>query len=218
MSKKSRLARNARRAAAFAGKVGGNSAAVSATPSPPVASGGSDDPILVQAEQKVQSGLTPQNAVNVQKIVNAGLQAALAGGPNSILASLQHSQNPVHDCVVGAVNLALLLRKQSRNTMPLQALVPAALILMMKALDTAERIGMIKVDANLLAQATQMFAEDIMPKLGVTPQVLAGATAKVHRVMADPGTMERINRAAGTSVDPRAGRPTQVPPPVQGGV
>ena len=48
------------------------------------------------------------------------LAAAMAKAQAEIKTALKDSKNPVHDCAVGAVNLACLLYKESRGTMPLQ--------------------------------------------------------------------------------------------------
>jgi hypothetical protein len=167
--------------------------------------------LLAQAEQRIESQLTPDNRANYLKIVVAGMRAGLAGGPNSLLAKLKQSKDPVHDCAIGAVNLALVLRKQAHGVMPLKAMVPAATTLMIKALDFAENAGLVKVDAPTLAKATRLLTNDLFQAFHITPQMMAHAAAKVHAMTRDPGNMEAIKRAAGAVKDPRASEPTPMP-------
>lgn len=166
------------------------------------------DPILNTAEQRIEAQLQPVTRQNYNKIVTAGLAFALHGGPNSIAASLQNSKSPIYDCASGAINLVLLLRKQAHGVMPPQALVPAALVLMMHGLDVAENLGKIEITDDVLAEATHVFTQLILPRLGLPPQKVAQMTQKVHGIINDPNQMERVNRAAGVVQDPRASTPT----------
>jgi hypothetical protein len=167
--------------------------------------------ILQAAEDKIESQLTPQNRINYLKVVNSGMQAAMAKGPNSILASLKDSKDPLNDCAKGAVNMCLLLRKQSRDTMPIKCMVPAAMTLMLKALDSAQAMGLITIGNDELVQATHIFTNYLMHALGITQPMLATAATKLHAMTQDPGQMEKIKRAAGVVKDPRASTPTPVP-------
>ena len=60
--------------------------------------------VLEAAEQKIESNLVPNNRANYMKIVVAGMKIGLAKGPDSMLAKLHNSKDPVNDCAKGAVN------------------------------------------------------------------------------------------------------------------
>lgn len=167
--------------------------------------------VLQQAEQKIEAGMTPKTKANYMKVVVAGMRAGLHGGPNSILASIRQSKNPLQDCALGAINLATLLFQESRGTMPMQALVPGAMTLMLKALDFADKVGVIKIGGPELAQATHIFTATIMQRLGVTTQMLQHATGKIHAMTNDPVQMERLKREAGVVKAPNASTPTPLP-------
>ena len=158
--------------------------------------------LLEAAEQKVESQLTDANRANYMRIVVAGMKVALAKGPGGILASLIGSKNPIGDCANGAVNLALLLRHQSRGTMPLQALVPAAMTLMLQALDFADKSGIAKIGNAELVQATHIFTNAIFHAFGITAPMLQAAAARAHEITQNPAQMEQVNRAAGLSKGP----------------
>lgn len=172
--------------------------------------------LLAATEQKIESGLQGQNAADYQKVVVAGMKSAMNGGPKSILASLQHSKDPIHDCVVGAINLALILRKQSRNTMPLKAMIPAATTLMLHAMDFAEEMGLVQIDKPELDQATHLLVNTLFKRLNVTPQMLHTAASKVHALTQNPVSMARMRLTAGMDKDPRAAEPTPMPAPDEG--
>lgn len=174
---------------------------------PPAQSGS----IIDAAEQRIESQLTPQTHESYLKIVVAGMHAGLANGPNSILAQLSKSQDPVADCAKGAIGLVLILKHQAKGIMPIKAMVPAAMTLMLKALSFADRTGVVKVGAPELSRATHIFANMFLSKLGVTPQMMQHAINKTHAITQDPVAMEQMKRSNGFVRHPDASEPTPLP-------
>lgn len=170
------------------------------------------NPLLQQAEDKIESGLTPDNRQNYYKIVVAGQHAALDKGPNGILASLAQSKDPVSDAAKGAISLVLILRKQAHGVMPLKAAIPAAMVLMIKALDFADRSGIVKVAEPELVRATHIFTDTMFARFGISKAGLANAATKIHRLTQSPEAMAAINLKAGLTRHPNAATPTPIPP------
>jgi hypothetical protein len=170
-----------------------------------------NNPLLQQTEDKIESGLTPENQANYQKIVVAGMAAALDKGPNSILAQLQKSQDPISDAAKGAVSLILILRRQAQGVMPLKAAVPAAMTLMLKALDFIDRSKIMPIGQPELVRATHIFTDTMFARFGITKAGLANAAAKVHGFTQDPQSMSAINLKAGITQHPMAATPTPLP-------
>lgn len=172
-----------------------------------------DNDLLTQTEQKIESQLQGDTRRNYMKIVVAGMHAGLAStnGKPPLLASLKDSKDPIHDCAVGAVNLCLILRKEAKGVMPLKAMVPAATTLMLKALAVAERMGLVQVTPQNLAQATRTLTNTLFAAFRITPQMMQAVAQKLHGITQDPGHMEAIRRTAGVVKDPNASEPTQMP-------
>lgn len=170
-----------------------------------------NQPILDAAEQKVESQLTPETRESYMKIVVAGMKAGLENGPNSILAGLRKSQDPVADCAKGAIGLVLILKHQAQGIMPVKAMIPAAMTLMLKALSFADQTGIVAVGADELSRATHIFANTFLAKYGVTPPMLQHAMVKVHGLTQDPVAMEQMKRSAGIVRHPDASEPTPMP-------
>jgi hypothetical protein len=101
--------------------------------------------VIDAAEQLVERQLTPETHESYLKIVVAGMKAGLENGPNSILAGLEKSADPVADCAKGAIGLVLILKHQAKGIMPVKAMIPAATTLMLKALAFVDRTGIAKV-------------------------------------------------------------------------
>lgn len=170
-----------------------------------------DQPVLQAAEQKVEAQLTPEVRESYLKIVVAGMKAGMDGGPDSIIAKLHGSKDPLADCAKGAIGLVLILKHQAKGIMPVKSMVPAAMTLMFKALSFAEQMGVVKVGNNELDRATQIFADTFLQKLGVTPQMLGHAMKNVHALTQDPVAMEQMKRKAGLVKHPDASTPTASP-------
>lgn len=160
------------------------------------------DPILRQAELKIENQILPKYKQAYMKVVVVGLKLAM-GNNGALMSSIQHSKDPIIDCARGAVNLTLIMFKESRNTMPPQALVPAAMTLMLKALDFCDKSGVAKIGTPELDRATTEFYNFLLHRWNLTPQKMRVLAEHVHRVMADPEQVELLARKAGVTRDPR---------------
>lgn len=179
----------------------------------------SDNTVLKAAEEKLESKLTPELKPIYAKIVVAGLKAGLEGGENSILAHLKDSKDPISDAGKGAAAVLLILRKNSRDTMPLHAMIPAGATLMFHALDFIQKAGIADVGTEEITIASKAYADTIFKSLGVTPQMLAKGNEAVEKATKDPAMMEKMKRKAGLVKAPGTSSPTEVPEedtPVEG--
>lgn len=166
---------------------------------------------LKAAEDKIMAGLTPRNRDNVNRVVVAGMKVALKDGPNSIIAGISKSADPVRDCAIGAVNLAMLLRKESRDTMPVEALVPGAMILMLQAMDFADRVGVLEIGQAEIARGAKIFTNHLFNLAGITPQKFNMLAGRVGGITKDPSQMEALARRSGVVKDPNASQMTPLP-------
>ena len=169
-----------------------------------------DNKILSAAEKKIEDNLLPDVRADYMKIVVSGMKVGLKDGESGILASIKNSKDPINDCAVGAVNLVLMLRKASRGTMPEKAMVPASMTLMLKALEFANKAGLIKVGADELNKATRIWANHILKTSGVTPQILTKIGSKVQSVVNDPIAMNEIALRAGTAKYTKGSAPSGI--------
>ncbi len=115
------------------------------------------------------------------------------------------------DAAKGAVALVLILRREAKGVMPLQAMIPAAMTLMLHALDLVNRAGLAKVGAQELDRATTIFANTIFHSAGITAPMLAHATQRVNEITQDPAQLQKLQLKAGMVKHPDALEPTQIP-------
>lgn len=166
-------------------------------------------PILIAAEQRVESQLAPDVRESYMKIVVAGMKAGLADGANSMLAGLDKSKDPISDCAKGAIGVVVMLKHQAKGIMPIKAMVPAGMTLMLKALEFADRTGIVKVGPSELDRAAQIFAEAFLGKYNITPQMMKNAIVNAHKITQDPVAMEHMKRTV--SAEQKSGAPAPTP-------
>lgn len=178
--------------------------------------------LLAQAEAKLEAGLTPQNKVDYMKIVVAGMQIFLKGGPQGLSQKLTQSKDPMATATAGPINLiANMAHAAKGGPMPQKAMVPAAMTLMLHALDMLEGMGKIQVTADVLDQATKKFADNIFRAFNITAQKFDEMTQQAHGVTQNPQHLAAIKqRVANFKAPPppsqAAPAPAAEPPPPGG--
>jgi hypothetical protein len=173
---------------------------------------GLGNPLLAHAEQQLEAKLLPATRADYDKILVAGLHIALQNGPSSFMAKLKTSRDPIGDCARGAASLVLIMRKQSKGVMPMKSAIPAGMSLMFHGLDFIDRAKIATIAEPQIDQASTTYVNFMFHKLGITPGMLQQMTGKVQTLMADPGSMQKIQMKAGLLRHPDAATPTPLPP------
>jgi len=171
------------------------------------------DPVLQAAEEKIEAGLdvAPANKQNYMKIVVAGMAAGYGGGANSPAAKLLKNPDPVQAAAKGTIALVMLLRREAKGVMPLKAMIPAAMTLMLRALDFINRAGKVKVGTPELIRATHIFANEAFRVFGITTPMLQRASQRVHQLTQDPASVQALQLKVGALKHPGALEPTALP-------
>ena len=155
----------------------------------------STNPLIKQAMDRVQSTVKQPDEEAFLKILTAGLKFAFnKKAHGTIMEGLDKSQDPVHDIAVGTVGLLLVMNKGSHGTMPVPPMVPAGMMLVLHGLDYIEHTQNIKIGAAEIDEATKIFIQTIMPKIGITPEVFKQATDSAHKAMQDPALMAKFKQ------------------------
>jgi hypothetical protein len=168
------------------------------------------NPLLQQIQTQIERNLSvdPANKHAFLKIVVAGQHLGVDKGAQGLLAQLLQSRDPITDAAKGAVSLALIMRREANGVMPLKALVPAAAVLMLKALDFLDLTGTVKIGQAELTRASETFGDFVLARFGISKQGLQHAAQKVHQIVSDPESMVRLNLKAGLLRHPNAATPT----------
>lgn len=147
-------------------------------PKQPVAPTGdavdSNDPIIAKVQDAVRGNIPADTRVAVQRVVLAGMKVMFSPETHQLmLKSIQSDTDPAHAVGMGVTQLVTLLFKQSKNTIPLPALIPAAVLLCCEALDFMEKANMVKVTPVIMANASQTVTAYLFQKMGYTPDKIA---------------------------------------------
>lgn len=167
--------------------------------------------ILDATQDQVEATLTPDIKDDYIKVVASGMKLALDKGGAGLMGRVKASKDPVAEVARGAVTIAIGLRMHSKNTMPLRAMVPGAMTLMLQGLDILDKSKRVPIGAEELNRATAIFGTQLMKYAKVTPKMLNHAAGVVNGIIQDPDKMEKIKLKAGLVKDPRAPTPTLAP-------
>jgi hypothetical protein len=143
--------------------------------------GEATNPMLQQAEQGIEAKVPANLKDGLDKVVHAGLtilySPKLAQQRNERIAA---TTDPVKDVGEGAARMMSNLFQQSGKKMPMQLIVPAAMILGFEYLDLLGKAGKAEVTPDLIAKASQSIADSLLPLFNVTKEQLAGMMAKAQ--------------------------------------
>jgi hypothetical protein len=170
------------------------------------------NPLLQEIEDRIEANLAPETRQAYNQIVVAGLHAALDKGPQGMIAPLLKSPDPIKGAATGAVGLVLILRKEAKGVMPIKAMVPAAMTLMVKALGLLDRAGIVKIGEPEIERATHLFTDFMFARMGITKASLANATRQVDGITRDPQKVAALNLKGGVTRHPMAATQTPLPP------
>jgi hypothetical protein len=90
-------------------------------------------------------------------------------------------------------------------------MMPAAITLMLHALDFVARAGKVPIGPPELVRAAHIFTNDMFGAFNITPAMLHAYTARVHAITQDPVAMRAVNLKAGIVQHPNAATPTPMP-------
>ena len=167
--------------------------------------------ILATIEREFEAAMQPATRAASDKVVEAGMRMAMNAKPGSgqkaLLARLNESKDVVKSCAEGAAALVLYMWQEHNFNFPANVIPPSSVILMCKALDTAEKAGIIKVTNEDVGRGTKILGDLIMSKMGVTPDKFRKIAERVDQLTNDPTSMDLMARKSGMVKDPRASVP-----------
>lgn len=159
-----------------------------------------ESPICQQAIAQIEKSLGANQQDAFSRMVSAGMRIALNKGPRGLLGSLTQSKDPIADVVKGAIAISGIIYRESRGTAPLGVLVSAAMVLALHGLDFAARAKIIpEPTPEVVAQVTQSFIEELLPKFGITADRLGQMTQQTHGLLQDPAKVAAL-REQGVNV------------------
>lgn len=132
------------------------------------------NPILQQTQDALMQKVDPRLHRVVNKIVEQGQRVMYSAESRDMtVQQLKQAKSP-DDIGAAAAKLGVLLLNQSKGTVPMEALLPSVMLLLLEALGFLEEAGAVEVTPELVAACTQATASGFLQALGVTPEKLQG--------------------------------------------
>jgi hypothetical protein len=162
--------------------------------------GQTQDALLKKTEQAVQAKVPANRQYAFHRIVTAGLKVMYEQETHALMVKqLVANGDPSELAGEGAAKLLGMLFKKSRGTMPMNAAIPATIVLMCEGLDFMQKAGKFQSTPDTVAQAMKSLSSNLLQLFGVTPDKLQGM----------------INQHAGQQPQPQV---TPQPTPAPGGI
>jgi len=149
--------------------------------------------ILEVARVAVEASIAPDLRDSYRRLI------VLAAKENRPYAGSGGTVDRIEDCVVGAINRCFELRDS--QTRP-EAVVPAAMVLILAALGDAAKARAATVTKDELDRAAMLLADLILARFGVTAPMLHTAATRVDAIGRDPRKVEWLKQWA---QEPRPG-------------
>lgn len=139
----------------------------------------SQDKLIATVQTQVRNSVPAQFRVAVQKIYLAGMKLMYSPETHQLmLQQLQGNDFTAQAVARGIAALITLMYRQSKGSMPIPAIAPAAILLACEALDFLEQTGKEQVTAELLSDVVQQVVAILLQKVGLTPDSLANGVNK----------------------------------------
>ena len=164
------------------------------------------DPILQKIESGIQAKVAPQAQRMYMSCVNAGMAAMFGQQTGSkVMAKLKSSNNLMADIPAGIANIfatiynevGIQMQPQQRQMVFLPALLGASATLTCHAIDTAEKLGRIKVTPQIAAQAIHDAAMACLAKMKVGPKQIQQASAAGRQKQPSPASAAQAGAQPG---------------------
>lgn len=168
-------------------------AAASASGAPPVT-----DALLQKAIAGIEAKLSPSDMQAYQRVVLAGLKVMFDPSThNLMLKSLQTSKDPATAIGVSISALVQGLYRESKNSMPINIAMMAAITLMAHEMDYMEKTMGLQVSADLIANASQATLLHTMERFGISKQKMLAAMQQAHTLAQNPQVAAQMKAQQG---------------------
>lgn len=134
--------------------------------------------LIEQTRQALLAKVDQRLLPVVQQVVEQGKRVMYSDQTRELaMKELRQATEP-EGIGAAVAKLAAILLNQSKNTIPPQVLFPAAMQLMLEALQLLEDAGGLQVDNEMLAQCAQATGSAFLQMMGVTPEKLQSLVDK----------------------------------------
>lgn len=167
------------------------------------------DPIIAQASQKVPPQLQPM----FNKVVLSGMRIMFDKDSHQMMLETLNQPGPMAKRITdGIIQLMYLMWRQSNHTIPPQTIVPAAVVLTLRAFQFLQESRDPQATPQVLGDAMHGVVQGILDRFGATEDKLPALLKNQ-----DPGKDASLQPAAGAAPGAPAAAPGAPGAPAAGG-
>jgi len=138
--------------------------------------------LLQQTEQQTAAKVPVKFKNSFERIIAAGLKVMYSPQTHDEMIKVLNSPNdPAINVGDGVGKMMGLLWNEGKGTLPMQAFMPAAVVLLCEGMDFAEKTGKIQVTAQTLAAATKECMSVVLQQFGITPEKMQQMMAQQQK-------------------------------------
>ncbi len=155
-----------------------------------------------QIEQKIESMLAANVREPYLEAVIKGMK--IAARPNAMNAIMK-SKDPVKDCATSAINLTLIMNKESRGSMPSNIIPAVAVTLFCQALDFIREAKLVDaVSNNDIDRGMHIIFNQVMLATHMTQKKFDLVSKELEGIVQDPSKVEKMQLRTGVVRHPNA--------------
>ena len=133
-----------------------------------------DLPAVQKIENVITARIPPAMRSDVERLVTAGMHIMFDPKTSQlVMKQVEKPGDPADNVAQGVAALMSILQGQSKGPFPVQAIMPAAILLMCQALDFLGKTNRMQVNDELVGKTYHDLSAYMMQKIGMTPDKLA---------------------------------------------
>ncbi len=147
-------------------------------------------PLLVKIERQIESSLPDGIRRDYQAVKVAGLQVMFSDQTHRFMADFLQDltpQNLPQKVAVGIANVIRIVARESKGKMTAAGAMPAAIVLMLHALDYINRVKQIPITPQTIDAATQAVSAELTKLFGITKAQVDQAAALAMKRAGEQG-------------------------------
>lgn len=156
------------------------------------------NPLLQKTEDKIEATVKPEMRDIYTKIVTRAIQFTTSDKAQEMLfGELAKSKDPVSDVALGSVGIMIILYQKSKGTMPIEIMPAAGMTLVLQGLAFVEPLTGQKVQPQDVDRALELFMANLLPKIGITPEMIQTAQKNAVQASQNKQLMSQYQAASG---------------------